>query len=717
MWKLLPGVLLGASILFGAAPALAQCTPSGCDDANPCTDDICDPTLGCRHFNNSGSCTDGNSCTTNDVCSQGACVGGPPAAGCTACQAAATLPALGGTFVGATTGSSTQSGSCGTSQNSPERVYRWTPSSSGVATFQTCGSGTNYDSVVYVRSGTCTGSQLSCNDDGPCATSNSSDLGSRATANVTAGQTYFVVVDGYNGRSGSYSLTVTPPTTCGNGVREGVEACDGGDSSACTTGQCTSQCTCVPPSQGLPDLRPEITNWSLQRGASVSDGDVAEGCAESTSGVDLLRFGVRVRNEGNADLFFGDPGCPNCAGNPLAACANPNYTCSPAEGHNHPHYSNYARYELIDPGSQAVVIGHKQGFCLLDLECSSSRYTCNYQGISAGCADVYSSDLGCQYLDVTGIAPGNYTLRVTADPFGRISELDEGDNVVTTPVTIGAPGSNACTNPAVIPAAGGVFDGSTGGSSTQSGTCANTGSAPEKVYQWTPTASGTATIQTCSSTNTSFDTVLYLRNGTCQGAQSACNDDASSCATASGGGQGSRITPTVTAGQTYFIFVDGYNTSFGNFRLTVTPPNGSPPPPPPPPPPGGACESPTVIPAAGGVFTGTTSGSSTASGTCGSSGSAPERVFAWTPTRTGTATIQTCGNNTRFDTILYMRSGTCQSGTQTACNDDTSGCDTFTGLGFGSRIRPSVTAGQTYYIFVDGYGTGSGNFTLSVTAP
>src|SRR5262245_57473814 len=82
MWKLLPGALLGVLILLGAAPAVAQCTPAGCDDGNPCTDDICDPTLGCRHFNNSGSCTDGNSCTTNDVCNQGACVGGPPAAGC-----------------------------------------------------------------------------------------------------------------------------------------------------------------------------------------------------------------------------------------------------------------------------------------------------------------------------------------------------------------------------------------------------------------------------------------------------------------------------------------------------------------------------------------------------------------------------------------------------------------------------------------------------------
>src|SRR5206468_2779778 len=275
--------------------------------------------------------------------------------------------------------------------------------------------------------------------------------GSRTTATVTAGQTYYIVVDGYNGRSGTYALTVQPPAVCGNGVREGAEACDGADSGGCATGQCTAQCSCVPPPQGLPDLRPEITDWSLQLQTSVSSGDVAEGCAESTTGVDLLRFGVRMRNEGNADLFFGDPGCPDCSTHPLAACVNPNYFCSPAEGHNHPHYSNYARYELIDPSNQAVVIGHKQGFCLLDLECATPQYTCSCQGISAGCADVYGSQLGCQYLDITGIAPGNYTLRVTADPFARISELDEGDNVVSTPVAIPGPGTNACTTPVVIP--------------------------------------------------------------------------------------------------------------------------------------------------------------------------------------------------------------------------------------------------------------------------
>jgi len=129
----------------------------------------------------------------------------------------------------------------------------------------------------------------------------------------------------------------------------------------------------------------------------------------------------------------------------------------------------------------------------------------------------------------------------------------------------------------------------------------------------------------------------------------------------------------------------------------------------------GTCSSPTVIPASGGEFFGRTQGTSwQASSGCRPSetGQAPEWVFQWTPTNSGTATIQTCGAATDFDTVLYLRSGNCNTGTEVACNDDTGGC----GSGFQSTITPAVTAGTTYFIIVDGYAT-SGNFTLSVTSP
>src|SRR5439155_20564467 len=108
----------------------------------------------------------------------------------------------------------------------------------------------------------------------------------------------------------------------------------------------------------------------------------------------------------------------------------------------------------------------------------------------------------------------------------------------------------------------------------------------------------------------------------------------------------------------------------------------------------GTCSSPIAIPASGGTFTGVTSGTSALSGTCGSTSTSPEKVFKWTPTVSGTATIQTCGTGTNFDTVLYMRSGTC-TGAEVACDDDS--CGNSTGIARGSKITPTVTAGVASY--------------------
>src|SRR5262249_48928396 len=141
--------------------------------------------------------------------------------------------------------------------------------------------------------------------------------------------------------------------------------CDGTDSSACASGQCTTSCTCIAPAGGLPDLTPQLIDIGIEYGTSVAQGDFAEGCAEATSGVTLLRFTVTTQNIGSADFFLGDPACPQPP-QPLEVCGNPNFIWSPAQGHNHPHYQNFARYELLDSFGQALTVGHKQGFCLLD---------------------------------------------------------------------------------------------------------------------------------------------------------------------------------------------------------------------------------------------------------------------------------------------------------------------------------------------------------------
>jgi len=87
----------------------------------------------------------------------------------------------------------------------PDLWYRFTATSNGTASVNTC-NGTNYDSALQAFSGAC-GSLVPvvCNDD-------SCGLQSRIQFAVTAGQTYFVRVGGYAGRTGQGNLTFSDGT-------------------------------------------------------------------------------------------------------------------------------------------------------------------------------------------------------------------------------------------------------------------------------------------------------------------------------------------------------------------------------------------------------------------------------------------------------------------------------------------------------------------------
>lgn len=64
-----------ADLCIGAA---CQGIATSCDDSDPCTEDLCDPALGCVYAKVSKTtCSDGNVCTTQDVCDNGTCSGTP----------------------------------------------------------------------------------------------------------------------------------------------------------------------------------------------------------------------------------------------------------------------------------------------------------------------------------------------------------------------------------------------------------------------------------------------------------------------------------------------------------------------------------------------------------------------------------------------------------------------------------------------------------------
>ncbi|MBI5058755.1 PPC domain-containing protein [candidate division KSB1 bacterium] len=107
---------------------------------------------------------------------------------------------------------------CG-ANTSPDVIYEFTPTTTTQYILSMCGS--SYDSRLEVRSsGACPGTvQNGCNDDF-CG------LQSQLTLALTAGTTYFVIVDGYATSSGAYVLNITELTPC-------VITCQGGDVIEC----------------------------------------------------------------------------------------------------------------------------------------------------------------------------------------------------------------------------------------------------------------------------------------------------------------------------------------------------------------------------------------------------------------------------------------------------------------------------------------------------
>lgn len=104
-----------------------------------------------------------------------------------------------GTTVGAVNNFS--SSACG-GNTAPDKIYSYTPSYTGYFNFNTFGS--NFDTQLYVRTGgACPGStEVACNDD---AFSSQSQV----VVLLNGGQTYYVIVDGFQSYSGNFTLNIT----------------------------------------------------------------------------------------------------------------------------------------------------------------------------------------------------------------------------------------------------------------------------------------------------------------------------------------------------------------------------------------------------------------------------------------------------------------------------------------------------------------------------
>ena len=103
-----------------------------------------------------------------------------------------------------------------TGNSSPDVVYSYTPAVDMLVDATTCNPGTFYDTKIYVYENEVTpGSPLGCNDDACDGPDFPYPYLSRLTEmQFLAGNTYYIIIGGYNGVSGIYALKVEETPFC-----------------------------------------------------------------------------------------------------------------------------------------------------------------------------------------------------------------------------------------------------------------------------------------------------------------------------------------------------------------------------------------------------------------------------------------------------------------------------------------------------------------------
>jgi subtilisin-like proprotein convertase family protein len=242
--------------------------PPNCGDNNPCTDDACDPQVGCTHTNNTGPCDDGNACTLGDACGGGTCNPGTPLNcddnsqctddSCNPTQGCVNAPRVGGCDDG---NSCTANDICVSGGCQP-----------GTPVVCNDGNGCTDDSCNPSSGCVYTNNTAPCSDGNACTVGDTCGGGTchgGATASCDDGNA--CTDDSCNPTSGCVHTNNTAPCSDGNGCTVGDTcgggSCQGGAPVTCTASdQCHSAGTCDPGSGAC-------SNPALPDGTVCDDGN------------------------------------------------------------------------------------------------------------------------------------------------------------------------------------------------------------------------------------------------------------------------------------------------------------------------------------------------------------------------------------------------------------------------------------------------------------
>ncbi|MSP92164.1 MAG: hypothetical protein EXR79_10240 [Myxococcales bacterium] len=196
----------GSACTVGDVCKESTCAAGGkadCDDKDPCTLDDCAAKGGCTHLPaNGGACSDGNACTGGDACAAGKCVGGK-AIDCddkNACTLDTCDPAV---------------GCAHTNAAAP------------------CSDGDACTDIDTCKDGKCAGTKFGdCNDNKPCTDD---------VCDVKGGCTY-----SNNSKACDDGDPCSGPDVCGSGACNGGPPKNCDDGNACTDDKCQAGKGCAP---------------------------------------------------------------------------------------------------------------------------------------------------------------------------------------------------------------------------------------------------------------------------------------------------------------------------------------------------------------------------------------------------------------------------------------------------------------------------------------
>jgi hypothetical protein len=119
-----------------------------------------------------------------------------------------------------------------------------------------------------------------------------------------------------------------------------------------------------------------------------------------------------------------------------------------ADGHNHFHVADLQRFKLQNLRADTLLKAAKTGFCFRDSYLYGSTKPSRYNtansvcdvapnktvpmGVSKRWGDIYKASIAFQWIDITGLANGDYLIKIIADPpwetGGRFLESNESNN-------------------------------------------------------------------------------------------------------------------------------------------------------------------------------------------------------------------------------------------------------------------------------------------------